>query len=113
MLLAILFTQEEFIAAAALACDQQPYGNRYWNYLHPQTIAAGPDSETAYVEIDDAALVDRLLKMDFVDGIDAARALDAYLDKQARIAPTLRTDNAEQPAPRGSTRRRSVDRRTI
>jgi hypothetical protein len=78
MLLALLYQREGNLAAAAPACDQQPLGDRYWRTVYPEPLELR-GSETAYVAIDDAELVDRLLRMNFRDGIAAAEAVDAYL----------------------------------
>jgi hypothetical protein len=85
MWLALLYTEEGFLAAAAPACDQQPYGSRYWSQVHPDPVRQVPNAETAYVDIEDEALVERLLSMDFADGHAAARAVDDQLFAQARI----------------------------
>ena len=85
MWLALLYTEEGFLSAAAPACDQQPYGNRYWSQVHPDPLRQGPNAETAYVNIDDEALVKRLLSMDFADGHAAARAVDEQLFAQAGV----------------------------
>jgi hypothetical protein len=78
MLLAILYQDDGQLSAAAPACDQQPLGDRYWKEIYPEEVRLR-GSETAYVNIDDPLLVDRLLQMDFRDGVEAAAALDAYL----------------------------------
>jgi hypothetical protein len=77
MLLALLYTDDQSLAACALACDEQPYGDRYWNEIHSHEVQAGTD--TAYVDIEDDILARRLLSMDSSDGREAARAIDAYL----------------------------------
>ncbi len=78
MLLALLYEDDGRLTAAAPACDQQPLGNRYWLEIHPEKVNVR-HSETAYVNIDDPWLVERLLNMDFADGADAAEAVDAHL----------------------------------
>jgi hypothetical protein len=78
MLLALLYDQDGKLSAVAPACDQQPFGDRYWLEVCPQTVRARV-SETAYVDIDDRSLVARLLRMDFKDGVEAAEAVDNYL----------------------------------
>lgn len=67
MLVAILYMEENRIAAAAPACDQVPYGEQYWNEIHAGDISFGKFFETAYREILDARLRDRL----FAVGIDS------------------------------------------
>jgi hypothetical protein len=79
MLLALLYQGEGRVSAAAPACDQQPLGNRFWREVYPEPVALR-GSETAYVDIDDPVLVERLLRMDFRDGSAAAEAVDAYLE---------------------------------
>ena len=79
MLLAILYTDDGFLAAAAPACDQQPEGDRFWNQFASDLIREGQSSETAHLHIADEALVERLLTMDFADGHAAAHAVDNYL----------------------------------
>jgi hypothetical protein len=79
MLLALLYRDDGKLTAAAPACDQEPLGNRYWSEVAPEK-ARLRGSETAYVEIQDADLVDRLLRMDFRDEGEAAEAVDQYLD---------------------------------
>ena len=78
MLLALLYEHDGVLSAAAPACDQQPVGDQYWREISPQSVRV-QGSETAYVDIDDDSLVDRLLRMDFQDGVEAAEAVDRYL----------------------------------
>jgi hypothetical protein len=78
MLLALLYEHDGKLSAAAPACDQQPFGDRYWREVYPQTVRL-QESETAYVNIDDPSLAGRLLRMDFQDGVEAAQAVDNYL----------------------------------
>jgi hypothetical protein len=78
MLLALLYEDDGKLSAAAPACDQQPLGDRYWREVYPQTVRV-QESETAYVDIDDPILVDRLLRMDFQDEVEAGEAVDNYL----------------------------------
>lgn len=91
MLLALLYKADGDLIAAAPACDQQPYGLRFWREIYPAKLDVR-QSETAYVEISDAQLADRLLEMDFEDGRQAAEAVDRYLglltpDSQAQEEP--------------------------
>lgn len=78
MLLALLYRSEGDLSAAAPACDQQPLGKRYWTEVYPEAVTLC-GSETAYVDIDDPEFVDRLLRMHFRDGMEAAEAVDEYL----------------------------------
>ena len=66
MLLALLYCDDDRIAAAAMACDQVPLGDRYWNEIFPGEIQRGDMFETAYVTVANADLRERLLKI----GID-------------------------------------------
>ena len=79
MLLALLYADDGVLAAAAPACDQQPYGDRFWTELHGVPVRFGPYHQTAYLRIDDDRLVERLLTMRFTDGQEAARAVDGRL----------------------------------
>ena len=83
MLLALLSTNDGELAAAAPACDQQPYGPRYWRDID-HVVNVGPDAETSYVDIHDAELAGRLLRGEFDDPHDAAEAVDAYLGLKVR-----------------------------
>lgn len=79
MLMALLYATDDSLVAAARACDQQPLGPRYWTEVHSLAAETPREGETAYVDIEDRALVERLLRMDFADGRDAARAVDDWL----------------------------------
>ena len=83
MLLALRYTDDGILDAAALACDQQPYGMRYWQEMHSQPVSAQPCMETAYVDVKDEQLAEQLLDDGFDDGREAALAVDAYLDSRA------------------------------
>lgn len=78
MLLALLYQRDGGLAAAAPACDQQPLGSRYWRDVYPDAVDAR-DGETAYVDVTDETLVERLLNMEFRDGREAAAVVDDYL----------------------------------
>lgn len=91
MLLALLYDDTGKLVAAAPACDQQPLGNRYWRDVYPGTVHL-VGSETAYAEIDDRALVERLLRMQFTEGdTEATEIVDEYLGLATVRAPG-RTD---------------------
>jgi hypothetical protein len=82
MLLALLYTEEGWLAGAAFACDVLALGRRYWREAHPEPVGAVAETDTAElacVDIDDELLVARLLAMDFSDGREAAAAVDRYL----------------------------------
>jgi hypothetical protein len=83
MLMALLYRDDGRLLAAAPACDQQPFGDGYWEEVCSEYPSAGT-GETAYVEISDPDLVNRLLGMDFSDDLEAAEAVDAYLGLSAR-----------------------------
>jgi hypothetical protein len=78
MLLALLYKHDGELSAAAMACDQEPLGDRFWKEVHPETKSLR-GSATAYVNIDDPELAARLLRMEFQDGVEAAKAVDEYL----------------------------------
>jgi hypothetical protein len=78
MMLALLYDRDGQLSAAAPACDQQSLGDRYWNEVYPEPVTTR-GGETAYINIDNPELVERLLKMDFRDETEAAEAVDAYL----------------------------------
>jgi hypothetical protein len=70
MLLALLYCEPDRIAAAALACDQLPIGDKYWNQIHAGEIQGGSIFETAYVEVNDRRLRERLLQIGIESNID-------------------------------------------
>jgi hypothetical protein len=78
VLLALLYENDGELSAAAPACDQQSLGDRYWLEIYPEKVRVR-DRETAYVNIDNSWLVEKLLKMDFTDEIEAAAVVDTYL----------------------------------
>jgi len=82
--LALLFEDQDNLSAAAHACDQQPHGDRYWAELHPHDIRFRSGMETAHACVEDKELVDRLLRMEFSDGFEAAETLDNYLASNSR-----------------------------
>ena len=66
MLMALLYCEHDRIAAAALACDQTPYGPRYWEEIHPAEVESESIMEVAYVFVEDPSLREKLLTV----GID-------------------------------------------
>ena len=66
MLMALLYCDQDRIAAAAAACDQMPYGETYWTEYFAGDIEEGPEFETAYMFVNDLSLQKRLLML----GID-------------------------------------------
>jgi hypothetical protein len=86
MLVALLYQDDGTLTAAAPACDQEPLGDRYWREVLPDAVRVR-GSETAYVDIDDTALLNRLVRMDFPNGREAAKAVDEYLGLAALGRP--------------------------
>jgi hypothetical protein len=82
MLLAVLYSADEEVLAAGLACDQQPLGDRYW----PDVLAIDmpAEFETAYMQIDDPDFANRVLDFttQFDDGHAAAEAIDEYTSRR-------------------------------
>lgn len=78
MLLAVLYSADEAVLAVAMACDQQVLGDHFW--FDVQAIDVPPNFETAYVQIEDTSLAERLLDVEsqFVDGHAAAVAIEQY-----------------------------------
>ena len=78
MLMAVLYCEENEIAAAGPACDQMPYGDRYWEEIYPGTIRSGSVFETAYVQINDWALCQTLMRLGIdnnVNGVELAHRI--------------------------------------
>ena len=95
MLLALLYATDGCLEGAALACDQEPYGRRYWTHIHPLALQDARDRETAYVDIDDADLIARLVSMDFTDGYLEADAVDRYLNGRAQSDSPVTSHGAD------------------
>ena len=70
MLMALLYREDDEVVAAALACEQIPYGDSYWNEIFAGHIDNDPALETAYITINNADLRRRLLLLGFDDQID-------------------------------------------
>ncbi len=91
MLMALLYCDENRIAAAAPACEQMPHGDDYWTEIFAGAITAGKIMETAYITVNHADLRRRLLLLGFdeqIDGFELARELTssltpAYMPDQA------------------------------
>ncbi len=60
MLYAILFDSDDRMVAAAPACDQLPYGDRFWTEFYPTRLSFHTGRHTGYVEIDRDDLLQRL-----------------------------------------------------
>lgn len=84
MLMALLYTSENEIAAAAPACDHAPYGDRYWNEFHPTDLATVEFFETAYITIADRDLQNRLLNLGTDNSIDGYQLA---MEVEQKIAP--------------------------
>ena len=69
MLMALLYCDHDRIAAAALACDQMPYGDAYWEEVFAGHIETGADFETAYIFIHDPDVRKKLLLLGIEDDI--------------------------------------------
>lgn len=65
MLLALLYCEENQIAAAAPACDQMIHGDSYWKEIFGGHLEHGSLFETAYVYINNVDLRRRLLMIGF------------------------------------------------
>lgn len=84
MLMALLYCDEDRIAAAAPACDQMPYGDDYWTEIFAGVLQRGSIFETAYITVNNADIRRRLLLLGFEDGIDG-RELATELE--AKLTP--------------------------
>ena len=81
MLMALLYTDEDCIAAAAPACDQVPFGDRYWEEFHVSPVDSNSVFETAYVTIANPRMREKLLMLGIDDEIDG-RELAAELERR-------------------------------
>ncbi len=68
--MALLYCDDDRIAAAAPACDQVPYGDEYWTEIYGQEIEPGSVFETAYVTVANSDLRERLLLLGIDEAID-------------------------------------------
>ena len=80
MLMALLYCDDDRIAAAAPACDQMPYGDRYWDEIHGGEILHGAMFETAYVTVADAEMRQRLLNVGFDDSSNGTALAKELID---------------------------------
>ncbi len=91
MLMALLYCDDDRIAAVAPACDQVPFGPKYWTEMFEGKIEEGSMFETAYVTVANAELREKLLMIgidDQSDGRALAKELIAsftpdYMDRAA------------------------------
>lgn len=82
MLMALLFNSDDQIAAAAPACDQVPYGDRYWFEYHEANVDSGETLRTAYIMIADPDLQARLMMAgidETIDGQVLAQAIESQI----------------------------------
>ena len=82
MLFALLYDSNDLISAAAMACDQQPLGNRYWYECHLAELDSSESYQTAYMSIVDPFLQMQLLMLGIdqeVDRAELTRAVDALV----------------------------------
>ena len=91
MLMALLYCDEDRIAAAAPACDQMPFGEDYWTQIFAGFIQPGSIFETAYITVNNADIRRRLLLLGFDDDIDG-RELAGELESS--LTPEYLPDRA-------------------
>jgi len=91
MLMALLFNTNDQIVAAGPACDQVPYGDRYWFEYHEAHVDSGETLRTAYMMIADPDLQSRLLMAGIDDSVDGSILAKEI---EAQIAPNYLTDKA-------------------
>lgn len=72
MLMAILYSNDGEILAAAPACDQLESGDEYWNEYHVGEFELRRVLETAYVQVNDEDLCEQLMRVGIDDEIDVA-----------------------------------------
>ncbi len=84
MLMALLYCEEDRIAAAAPAYDQMPYGDEYWTEIFAGHIPAGSIFETAYITVNNADMRRRMLLLGFEVGIDGRRLAE---ELEANLTP--------------------------
>ncbi len=63
MLFAILFDGQDEMLAAAPAVHHHALGDQYWREAYSADVDYNGDCQTAYVEISDDGLIDRLSKL--------------------------------------------------
>lgn len=67
MLFAVLFDAEEKIIAVAPACEEQPYGRRYWSEIYPVKLSLHSGNHTGYIEVTSQNLIERIERIPFDD----------------------------------------------
>lgn len=93
MILAVLYSTEDTILAAALACEQHVLGDQYWPEV--QGIDLPRSYETAYLDLKDIDLANRLLNLhdEFPNGRAAATAVEQYV-RQRQGSETIKRQAA-------------------
>ena len=88
MLFALLYDSQDKIVAAAMACDQQPVGDRYWDEYHLVKLAPKASYQTAYVTVTDPFLQSQLLKLGIDETVDEQSITNAVesLSRQTPFA---------------------------
>lgn len=79
MLMALLYSDDDRIVAAAPACDQVPYGDAFWLEFHEAMLSHSDFFETAYVTIANPELRTELLMLGIdqsLDGAELARKVE-------------------------------------
>ncbi len=79
MLMALLYTEDNYVAAAGPACDVLSAGSNYWTEYHPSKIEWGTVNETAIVNIQDIKLSEQLSRLGLdrdIDGFEIARIVE-------------------------------------
>ena len=71
MLMALLYTENDRIVAAAPACDQLPHGKKYWLEYHEADLNSSDVFETAFMMVTDPNLQARLLLLGIDESIDS------------------------------------------
>ena len=69
MLFALLYNHQDQVLAAAPACDHAAMGDRYWLECHRATVSEADMFATAYREIRDPYLQQRLLELGVNDSV--------------------------------------------
>ena len=80
MLMALLYSEDNCLIAAAPACDQIPYGDEFWSDIHQAVINTHDVFETAYLTITNSELRKRLMALgidESIDGFQLTREVDS------------------------------------
>ena len=79
MLMALLYCDEDRIAAAAPACDQIPFGDRYWTEIYMGKIESGPMFETAYVTVANSEMRKKLFAIGVENDVDGRQLAEELI----------------------------------